>query len=445
MIFKPHPYQERIIADIIEKKVAWITLKMGLGKTTCSLSAIKHWLDSSAIKKVLIVAPLMVCKLTWGEEISKFDNFNDLKYTLILGSAKKREQELRKNSHIYIINNDNIKWLINYYQDNKEEFPYDCLVIDESSTFKGYTSKRFKILRKVAKDIKYKLLLTGTPMPNGYLDIWSQVCLLDNGARLGASMTKYRDRYFYPTGRTITGYYYGYKLNNGSKEIINNLVKDLVINTTESVRLPDRVDNIESIRLDDKTLKEYRRFKRCKVSDISDTINAQSAGVLVNKLLQYASGNIYDENKRVYNVHKHKIEYLKNLLNHMDEPVIVYSMYQSDKELILKEIDGAVEFKSDDVKSDWDNGKIKILVAHPQAIGYGLNLQKGGRIIIWYTLPYDLAVYEQANARLYRQGQDKTTIFYYLLSKDTIDENVYKVLNDKSYTQEKFLKDIIKE
>lgn len=437
-------YQIEIIRKLVNNKASWLTLKMGLGKTVCALTTIDLWLKSNSIKKVLIIAPLLVCKLTWFEEIKKFRNFNHLSPILLNGTAKAREKKLTLDNNIFIISKDSIYWLIKYYE--KKPFPFDCLIIDESSTFKSYTSKRFKALRKVAKDIKHKILLTGTPMPNGYLDIWAQVCLLDDGERLGASMTKYRDEYFIPRGRSKEGFYYDYRLKSEHcKTLIDNKIKDLIVGTNEITKLPERVNNIILLELEPKVLKEYKIFKKEKITK-DKLITASSAGVLVNKLLQYASGNILDSNENVVNIHNTKLEYLKHLIEELNEPIIVYTIYQADKLAILDNIKDSVLFdsSSNNIKESWDKGLIKVLVAHPQSIGYGLNMQYGGHIIVWYSLPYNLDFYQQANARLYRTGQDKTTIFYYLLSKDTIDEKVYKVLNDKAYTQEMFLQDIIK-
>ena len=445
MKFVPHNYQKYTIDEIIKRKIIWLNLKMGLGKTICTLEALNYWLNTLEVTKILVIAPLRVCRLTWLEEMAKFDDLRHIRVSFLVGSLKERIKELNKASDVYIINQDNIVWLVDYMKTNNIPFDFDCLVIDESSNFKTYSSKRFKYLKNLTSTIQYKILLTGTPMPNGYMDLWSQCYLLDGGIRLGKYITHYKNEYFYPTKTNYHGIVYEWSLKKGSEELIKNKIKDLTVSfDLESIKMPERIDNVVTVNLDDNTLKNYRAFKNNYLINLSGVdITAVSAGVLTNKLLQFANGAIYDELKNIRYIHDKKIIALKEIIiKHAEDNILVFYNFNHDLMQITKNIPEVKIFKNEEDKKNWDDGKIKILLAHPKSMGHGLNMQKGGHVVVWYSMTYDLGLFEQANARLYRQGQKETVIFYYLLSKDTIDELVYKRLTDKSYTQNNYFNDL---
>lgn len=448
MKFQPLDYQKYTIDEIIKRKIVWLNLTMGLGKTVCTLQAINYWLNSFQVSKVLIVAPINVCKLTWLEELAKFSNLHHITYGLLLSNLKDRIKVLNTPYDIYIINEDKITWLVNYYLTNKLIWDFDCFILDESSHFKNYASKRFKALQKISKYFNYKVLLTGTPMPNGYEDLWAQCYILDNGERLGKYITHYRDTYFIPTKISRDGTVYARKLKNGAKELIDKKIKDLSITFDLSViKLPDVMHYIINVELSDNELEHYNKLKKdYLIAFDNNKITASSAGVLTNKLMQVASGAVYDAERNIIRIHNKKTLKLMDLIEyHKNESILVYYNFLHEKESILEAIPYAVVYKDNTTKELWDKSEIKVLIANPKSIGSGINLQVGGHIVVWYSMTYDLELFQQANARVYRNGQKETTIYYYLHSKNTIDYIAYKRLTDKKYEQDEFIKDLLKE
>lgn len=446
MKFIAHEYQTRAINRIIEQPSIYVVMSMGLGKSVVTLTAIdklKHC--NFLINKVLIIAPLNVAKYTWIEEQEKWEHLKHTRLVQVLGVEKKRIDALKIDADAYIINRENVDWLISYYINNKKRWDFDMLVIDEATSFKSASSKKFKQLKKISSLFKRKVLLTGTPIANGYMDLWAQFYLLDEGKRLGKTITEYREKYFYPT------LYYGaipiaYDTREGATEIITDKIKDITLSfDLDKIKMPKKIDTIIYANLDKQEQKKYNEFKKSCIYESEQNITASSAGVLINKLLQIANGSVYDDEKQVVNIHDKKIEVLKYIIDqHKNENIIIFYNYKHDKEKIERHFETR-EIKTQEDKKAWDDKKIKILIAHPRSFGHGLNLQKGGSIIVWYGITYDLELYEQANARIYRQGQANEIVnIYHILTKNTADIVAYRALKDKNYTQEQFICDIKK-
>ena len=437
MKFRPHEYQLLAINKIKTDKSCGLFLDMGLGKTVITLSAISDLLALEEIHKVLVIAPLQTAKNTWGSEIHKWDHLKDLTYSLVLGSESARRKALEADVDIYIINRENVQWLC----DNSRTWDFDMVVLDELSSFKNPSAKRFKALRKVMPYVNKVVGLTGTPASNGYLDLWSEIYLLDRGERLGRTVGMYRQTYFHP-GRRNGYIVYDWKLNTGAKEIIDRKLEDLCISmkAVDYLDMPDKVVTDITVEMNEHERKIYDKFGRDHILPDKKIIGINAATVQ-GKMLQMANGFAYNEDKTAIPIHEHKIEALKELIEAAQaKSVLVYYSYIADKEKILQAVPEACELKGDDVVSEWNAGHIKVLLAHPASAGHGLNLQEGGNILIWYGLPWSLELYEQANARLFRQGQKNTVYIYHILTKDTHDQDVLAALNRKHVTQEALLK-----
>lgn len=442
MKFEPHEYQRFIIDKIINTKKILVALDMGLGKTVSTLSALDYLIfDSLEVNKVLIIAPLRVASWTWEEEITKFDHLKYLEISKIIGSEDKRIKALNKESILYTINRENVVWLIEYYLKNKLTWPFDTIVIDESSSFKSHSSKRFKALKKVCQIANRVIELTGTPAPNSLMDLWSQVYLLDEGKRLGRTITLYRQMYFYPkiaNGNIV----YKYELKKGSEEIIFNKLSDIMVSlkAIDHLKLPDKVIKYIKLEMPEDVKKKYQELERNYILTIDkQNITALSAGVVTNKLLQMANGQVYDELKNVIKIHDLKIEALIDLIElNQGKPILVFYAFKHDLSHLLSKLD---KYKPKQLLSDldikeWNLGHIRLMLCHPASMGHGINLQSGGNIIVWYGLTWSLELYQQANARLYRQGQNKPVFIYHLITKDTVDEDVIKRLESKEQGQD---------
>lgn len=447
MKFQPYPYQEFTIKKIIEKPKIALFLDMGLGKTVCTLTALNDLIyDYFEVKKILIIAPLRVADYTWEEEISKWDHLKGLTLSKVIGSPVERMAALKRNTNIYIINRENTKWLVDLCIKQKR-CPFDCLVVDESSSFKAPSSQRFKALRKVAKYMERVILLTGTPVPNGLIDLWSQIYLLDQGVRLEKTLTAYRNKYFYP-GRFNGPVVYEWFLKKEAEEEIYRRLSDISVSLSAAdyLKMPKRIDNVIDIGMPDSIKAIYKRLEREYVLDTPGNITALSAGVLANKLLQLANGCVYDDAGNEVWVHDLKLAALDEIVESNEgKSLLVFYNYRHDLSRLKEryKLLRPRELKTVEDKSDWDKGKIRMLLAHPASMGHGLNLQSGGHVIIWYGLNWSLELYEQANARLYRQGQQHSVIIHHLVLHGSIDEAVMKRLSKKGATQ-KALIDAIK-
>ncbi len=439
MKYIPYSYQEYALKFILNSKAAGIFLDCGLGKTVITLTAIAELMHNRfEISKALVIAPLRVAENVWDVEAKKWDHLKHLRVAKVLGSEKKRIQALASNADIYVINRENTKWLVDYY---KKDWPFDMLVLDELSSFKSHRAKRFKALRKVRPLCKRVVGLTGTPAPNGLIDLWAQVYLLDSGQRLGKTISGYRDRYFLPDKRN-QHVIFSYKPREGAEEAIYKKLSDICISmkNKDYLTLPERMDNILGINLPPKVLEQYRQLERDLLLPLLEgDIVAGSAAVLTNKLLQITGGAVYDEGKKVQILHDEKLKALEDLVEATNgKPVLVYYNYRHELERIQKQFLCRVLDTAKDME-DWNKGEIPVMLAHPASAGHGLNLQNGGSTIIWFGLPWSLELYQQANARIHRQGQKNTVVVHHLVAKETIDEDVMQVLAKKQAGQEALL------
>jgi SNF2 family DNA or RNA helicase len=441
--YTPYPYQEYAKDFIIDKKRSALFLDCGLGKTVITLTAIVELLyDYFDVVKVLVIAPLRVAESTWDEEAYKWDHLRHLKISKVLGAEKERIKAINTKADIYIINRENVAWLVNLYKSN---WTFDMVVIDELSSFKSHKAKRFKALRKVRPFIKRIVGLTGTPAPNGLIDLWPQIYLLDGGERLGKTITGFREKYFLPDKRNRE-IIFSYKPKDGAKEAIYEKLSDICVSmkAKDYLDLPERIDNFITVYLDDRAKGQYEQLERDLLLPLKDAdVVANTAAILTNKLLQLSNGAVYDENKDVKEIHGAKLNALEDVIEAANgKPVLVFYYYKHDLMRIKEHLKNirCRELKSPKDIEDWNKGNIKVLLAHPASAGHGLNLQAGGNIIVWFGLTFSLELYSQANARLYRQGQKETVIIHHLIAKGTIDEDVMKVLKNKEATQEALLK-----
>lgn len=441
MKYKPHPYQEIAYNHIIKNKSAGLFLDMGMGKTVTTLTAINDLMhDYLEISKVLVIAPLRVAEDTWSRETGKWDHLKHLKISKILGSEKQRLQALKEKADIYVINRENVQWLIKTVG---LKWDFDMVVIDELSSFKSPSAQRFKALRKMMPMVKRIVGLTGTPAPNGYMDLWSQLYLLDRGDRLGRTLTEYRRDYFYQIQRP--GFQL-YEIKPGSRELINARIKDICI----SMKAKDHLKQKEPLFIDSPAIlsaeekRKYKEMEKEAILELGDeTITALNAAAVVNKLLQIANGAVYANDGSYVSVHNKKLDVLEELIEAANgDSVIVFYSYRHDIDRILERIPKARKLETAEDIKDWNEGKIPVLLAHPASAGHGLNLQDGGSIIIWFGLTWSLELYQQANARLHRQGQTEAVRIYHIISEDTVDERVLKVLQGKNMRQEELLQEL---
>lgn len=445
MNFIPHEYQRIAIESVRENTHYGLLLDMGLGKTISTLYAIEQLMyDSFEVQKVLIIAPKKVAESTWAQEARKWNQTKHLRVASILGSANDRIQAVESEADIYVMNRENVQWLYEYLN-GKKIFPFDMLVIDESSSFKNPQAKRFKAMRKMRPLFKRIVILTGTPAPNTLMDLWAQMYLLDGGERLGKTITEYRTRYFRPD-KTNGHIVYSYRLQQDADETIYGKIQDICMSlkAKDYLNLPDRIDNVITIELTDKERELYREMERTHILTLVDEeISALNAAAVANKLLQMANGAIYNEDGEAIVIHSQKIERLKELVEvNEGKPILVFYNFKHDLESIKDAFPKSVELKTDADVEEWNTGNIQMLLAHPASAGYGLNLQAGGHIIVWYGLTWSLEQYQQANARLHRQGQQEPVIVHHLVAKDTMDEQVMRALERKEVGQDALLEAI---
>lgn len=437
MIFKPHDYQERAIEFILNHENSALFLDMGLGKTVITLTALYSMLfDRFTATRVLVIAPLTVAWNTWSLEAEKWEHLQGLKISKILGTAAERRKALQEDAEIYVINRENVVWLVK----ELKTWPFDVVVIDELSSFKSNQSKRFKALKYVRPYIDHVIGLTGTPASNSMMDLWAEMYLVDQGERLGKTLTWYRSNYFKP-GWSNGYVVYKWQLLPGAKDIITEKLSDISVSMSaqDYLSLPDKVETDIFIDLDSKALKAYQQLEREALTTVDDTeIEGINAAAIMSKLLQASNGFLYDETHAVHRLHSAKLEALEELIEQAQSPVLVFYEFKADLDDLVK-FKGARQLSGPKDIEDWNAGKINILLAHPASAGYGLNLQEGGHIVVWYGLTWSLEQYQQANARLYRQGQKDTVFIYHILAKGTADEDVKKALEDKDMSQRALL------
>lgn len=440
MRYVAHNYQNYAKDFILAHKVSALFLDCGLGKTITTLTAINELMyDSFEISKVLIIAPLRVAQSTWKDEIEKWDHLNLLRYSIVVGDEKERLKALKQNSDIYIINRENVDWLVTK---SGIDFNFDMLVIDELSSFKSNTSKRFKSLLKIRPYFERVVGLTGTPSSNGLMDLWAEFRVLDLGERLGRYITHYRNEYFLPDKRN-GAIIFSYKPQPNAEERIYRRLADMTISmkSTEYLKMPELILNELEINLDEEDQMKYKKFKKEMVMTIQEKeIDAINAASLSNKLIQLANGSIYDDDKKFYEIHNKKLDKLEEIIESANgKPVLVAYWFKADKERIEKRFKVREIKTADDIKQ-WNMGMINLALIHPASAGHGLNLQSGGSTLVWFSLTWSLELYQQTNARLYRQGQKDTVVIHHLITKNTIDKDIMKSLKRKDKTQEALMR-----
>jgi len=405
-------------------------------------------LDCLSVSKVLVIAPLRVARDTWPAEIRKWDHLRDLDVSVIVGDAKTRTAAINRPAMVYIINRENTKWLVEYYEKNGRRWDFDCVVIDELSSFKNHQSQRFKWLRKIRPYVKRWIGLTGTPTSNGLMDLWAEIGILDGGERLGRFIGRYREAYFRPGAMNPhTGIVYQYTIRPGAEEQIYRKISDITISmkALDYLKMPEYVSVIHEVQMNPAERDIYDRMKNDLIIPLEDgDIDAVNAASLSNKLLQMSNGAVYDENQSVRLIHQRKLEMLEDLIEAANgQPVLVAYWFRHDKARIqeyLKSIGCETrEIKESKDIQDWNAGKIPVALIHPASAGHGLNIQDGGHILIWFGLTWSLELYMQANARLWRQGQKSTVTIHHIITKGTVDEDVMAALEAKDVTQEKLI------
>ena len=449
MKYVPHAYQAFCINYIKTHPVSALFLDMGLGKTVITLTAIRDlMLDELLVTKTLVIAPLRVARDTWPAETRKWDHLNDLDISVIVGDLRVRESAVSKSALIYIINRENIKWLVEYYERNGIRWDFDCVVIDELSSFKNYHSQRFKWLRKMRPFVKRWIGLTGTPSSNGLMDLWAEIGILDGGQRLGRFIGRYRDAYFKPSSMNPnTGVVYSYAPREGAEQQIYDRISDITISmkALDYLEMPECVYVNHEVQMSDQEKKLYDQLKSDLIIPLEDgDIDAANAAALSNKLLQLSNGAVYDENGIVRVVHKRKLEMLEDMIEAANsQPVLIAYWFKHDHQRIMEHLTACGYSprdirESEDIK-DWNTGKMAVALIHPASAGHGLNIQEGGHILIWFGLTWSLELYQQTNARLWRQGQRDTVTIHHIVCENTVDEDVLNALSSKNVTQEKLI------
>ena len=435
MKYKAHEYQEYATKFIEENEESAVFLECGLGKSVITLTAIKNLMARGEVSRVLVVAPLRVGKTTWPEEIGKWDHLAGLTYAVAIGSVAERLSAVKAKADITIINRENVEWLIDK---SGMPFDYDMLVIDELSSFKSFKAKRFKALLKVRPQITRVVGLTGTPSSNGLMDLWAEFRLLDLGERLGRYITRYRLAYFTPDKRNAQ-VVFSYKPLPGAEERIYDKIDDITISMRASdyLKLPSLVMNTVVVEMGDKEKEIYDNLCDDMVVSLGESeIDAVNAASLSNKLLQMANGAVYGEEQSVHHIHDEKLNALEDLIESANgKPVLVAYWFKHDLARIKAKFPFVREIKTDADIRAWNRGEIEVGVIHPASAGHGLNLQTGGSTLIWFGLTWSLELYQQTNARLYRQGQKNTVVIHHIVTKGTIDERVLKALEKKEKTQ----------
>ncbi len=447
MKFVPHAYQGYCIQRMIQDPYLGEFLDMGLGKTVITLTAVNDLkYNRFEINKVLVIAPKKVAEATWSKEAAKWDHLKHLRISLVLGSEKQRIRALNTPADLYIINRENVVWVVEYY---RNAWPFDMVVIDESSSFKSHQAKRFKALTWVRPHIKRLVELTGTPAPNGLIDLWAQLYLLDEGERLGKRIGQFRERYFDPDKRNAQQVF-SYAPKPGADEVIRQLIGDICISmkAEDYLQLPDIITDDIPVMLDAAALRQYRQLEREMLLQVDEsTIDVGTAVALSNKLLQLCNGAVYDDAGAAVEIHRCKIEAFLELIEQLNgQPALVFYNFKHD----LARLEAALQKSGLRVRrlngpqdeTDWNNLQIDILLAHPASCAYGLNLQDGGNHVIWFGLSWSLELYQQANKRLHRQGQTQKVIVHHLVVDGGRDEDVIAALNDKGATQDRLIESL---
>ena len=440
MRYEPHDYQKYAIDYIESHPFAAVLLDMGLGKTSITLTAIADLLfDSFMVHKVLVIAPLRVARDTWPAEIGKWDHLSHLAFSVAVGTEAERKAALEAKADIYVINRENVQWLI---YDSGFTFDFDMVVIDELSSFKNHQSKRFKALMQVRPLVKRVVGLTGTPASNGLMDLWAEFKVIDLGKRLGRFITHYRQRYFMPdkgNGQIV----YSYKPLPGAEEAIYRQIADVTISmkSTDHLKMPELISTAYKVYLDPHEQEAYNEMKKQFVLELPENeITAANAAALSGKLCQLANGAIYDDAGEINEIHSKKLDALEDLIEAANgKPLLVAYWFQHDLQRIIQRLHARhipfAKLDSSDSIERWNRGELPVMLIHPASAGHGLNLQSGGSTLIWFGLTWSLELYQQTNGRLWRQGQENTVVIHHIIAENTIDEKIMAALRAKDKTQ----------
>lgn len=448
MKYNPYKYQIRAAEWVMDRRRCCLFLDCGLGKSVITLTAFSDLQDACEVETMLVVAPKKVAETTWTTECAKWDHLRNLRVSRVMGDEKHRIAALEEKADIYVIGRDSFVWMVDHF---KGRMPFDMLVIDELTSFKTPRSKRFKAMRSVTPQFSRVVGLTGTPAPNGLIDLWAQIYCIDMGERLGKSVTRYRDTYFslYRWNNIVVKC----TLKKGMEDVIRKKIADICLSmqAKDYLEMPDLIINNVYVELPAKVMGKYREFEREQVlqfvedhHDEQTSILAGSAAALMAKLSQYANGAVYDAERNVHEIHTEKIEALMETVEQSTGGVLVFYMYQHDVSRILKAMEGlkAVVYEKEEQLRAWNNGEIDVLLAHPASTAYGLNMQYGGHTIVWFGTGWNLELYQQANARLHRQGQSHPVIVHRLIVRGTVDERMAAALESKKGTQQALLESL---
>lgn len=437
------------ISNLIQSQDYFWIWASAESKTVITLSAIRDlMLDNCEVSKVLVIAPLRVARDTWPAEAGKWDHLEDIDVSVIVGDKKTRIAALNHPAMVYVINRENVKFLVEYYEKNGLRWDFDAVIIDELSSFKNHQSQRFKWLRKVRPFVKRMIGLTGTPTSNGLMDLWAEIGILDGGERLGRFIGRYREAYFKAGSMNPqTGVVFQYVPRPGAEEQIYGKIADITISmkAMDYLHMPDCVPAWHYVEMDKKERKLYDMLRKDLIIPLKDAdIDAANAASLTGKLLQMANGAVYDENSAVREIHQRKLEKLEDLIEAANgQSVLVAYWFKHDRQRIVEHL-SSMGYKPRDIKEskdirDWNGGNIQVALIHPASAGHGLNIQSGGHILIWFGLTWSLELYQQTNARLWRQGQTDVVTIHHIICKDTVDEDVMAALEQKDITQEKLI------
>lgn len=444
MIYNPHDYQRYATEFILSHPIAAVILQMGLGKTVCTLDAINQLMyDSFEVSKVLVIAPLRVAKVTWSDEIKKWDNLSHLRYSVAVGTEKERIEALKKDADIYIINRENVQWLV---EKSKVPFEFDMVVIDELSSFKNWNSKRFKAFMQVRPRVKRIVGLTGTPSPNGMMDLFAQFKCLDMGARLGRFITQYRNQYFVPdrmNGQIV----YSYRLRPGAEKQIYDKIDDITISmkAMDHLKMPELIETRYPVYMDEVEQAQYDEMREDYLLPYKEeAITAANAAALSGKLCQMANGAVYSESGETVHIHDRKLEALEDIIEAAQGPILLCYWFKHDLERITEKLDQLKISYSRIVTEEnirkWNEGKYDVGLIHPASAGHGLNLQHSSNHIVWFGLTWSLELYQQTNARLWRQGQKQdTVVVQHIVTAGTIDEDILDALQSKDASQTRLI------
>lgn len=440
MEFKAHPYQEYAIQHVIDNPACGLLLDMGLGKTVSTLTAVNYLMyETFEVDKVLVIAPKRVAEDTWITEARKWNHLKHIRVSVVLGTEKERKEALKAKADIYVINRENVAWLVGYYQ---SAFPFDMVVVDELSSFKSAKAIRFKSLRMVRPMIRRIVGLTGTPAPNGLVDLWPQIYLLDQGERLGKTITGYRQNYFTP-GRTNGHVVFDYKLKSNSEQAIYDKISDICISmkAKDYLSLPECIHKTVKVKLSKAEKARYDEFEKQQILALDGTdISAVNAAALSTKLQQFANGAVYDDDRNIHEIHTAKLEALEEVIEEANgKNILLFYNFKHDLYRIEKKFKQTVRLEGSADIAAWNRGEIPLYVAHPASAGHGLNLQEGGDVIVWFGPTWSLELFLQANARLHRQGRTRPVIIIQIIVEGTIDEDIVKAIAGKDSKQEALL------